>query len=327
MMRFTLLALLAIGCKPKSECPAGVPDGEGNCVLDDSDTDDGFNFGTDTDTRTDNGSGTSWACLRDGAFPTDQVDDPTLRKTIPYAMAGGSADLNLGSMTVSQREVGSSHVYTTIPVKNVGPQTLCFIRIENIALSDGEINLSVEDFDYAQGSVADVGSLYTDTCLTAGEAGFFSEIIEVDFDLVSQAAFQLRLPDSVGTTPAGHVVPSGYVAEGTDAPVVAEHDLGGPLDVSSLARWLLRDDAGDPIIWGFASADSDATLQLGGSMTFDISASGVDQAGSEICLYTDFSAAARARKPGTICSDGLDHDACQRQLWKARNTWEAARDL
>ncbi len=322
MTRLFILAL-AIGCTPKATCPAGVPDGEGNCVPENIDTDVTFAF--DTDTRTTVGEGTSWACMKDGDFPGNSVDDPTQRKTIPYAVLGGSADLNLGPMTANRATENSTYIYTVIPVKNVGPQTLCFIQMANLTFSDGENVIATEDLDYVQGSVAALNAVYTNTCLISGEAGFFGSIVEADFDAVSQAKFELVRPDNAGSAPAGHMVPTGYEVSDDHAPVLSEHVLGTAIDVDSLAVWLLRDDGGDPITWGFASAPASAVMDLGDTITHEVTAIDLDHIGSEICLYTDFSPMARSGRPAISCDETLDFDACQRQLWLERNAHEAAR--
>jgi len=334
MMRWALVAM-ALGCTPKATCPAGVPDGEGNCVLDtdeadadadtDADSDSDADSDTDSDTDTDDvGAGTNWACMSDGDFPAGQVDDPSLRKTVTVAVTAAQADLDLGDVTLSRPSLSSSYTYLMLPVTNVGPVPLCFVRINDISFTDGIDELAYEDFSYVEGSIQDVGPLYTGTCLLPGESGFFKEITEVDFDLVTEVRFTMEPADQDGLPPAGHVVPTGYTVDGHEAAIEAEHLLGGSLSVNTISTWLLRDGAGDPVHWGFASADDPQVMTPGDTITFDILAIGFDQVGSEICLWTDFESSARSGSPAVNCPDRLGQAACENLRWGDRNGREAA---
>jgi len=287
-------------------------------------SDDGSDTGRDPGPAP--AGGNNWACMSNGDFPAATIDDPSLRKVIPYAVNGESERLDLGPMTVSRNSTTSGFMRTHLPVTNISDTQWCFIQIEELAFSGGGIELANSDFDFVQGSVGNIGNgLYTSTCLAPGESGYFFEITEVDFESVNEASFTLEEPDSIGIPPGQSLLPTGYEVEGSDADITVEHVEGEePIAVDS-SLWLLLDASGEPVSWGFADEPEETLTSQGDTNTYRASAPFLEQVGSTLCLWVDFSPATRRGEvvPRAACLTGQDPEVCEKRRLDARTAKSA----
>jgi len=336
-------ALGLVGCGPEEACPGGV-DEDGNCAAasgtggqgtgaeEDAEAEASAGTQTDGDSATGPDPGTAAgnnsACMSNGSFPSGISDDPSLRKVIPYMVIGGSASLELGAMTVSRKSATSSgFTWTHVPVTNISDSAWCFVMIEDLSFSDGELEL-VDDGDvFVEGSVGDLGNgLYTGTCLAAGESGYFLSITEVDFERISEASFSIEEPDTSPATPLEVVVPTGYVVDGSDAEITIEHLSGQEITASDTAVWLLRDSSGEPVVWGFAEASDELVLSPGDTHQYRMSESFLQQVGPNICVWVDFDPPTAEKEvvPPAACEPGQDPERCEKQRWDARTARRAA---
>lgn len=337
------LGLGLLGCGPEEACPSGY-DESGNCAAaggtggqgTGSVTGPGAQTGagtqadgdSETGSARDTGAGNNWACMSDGDFPAGISDDPSLRRVIPYTVIGGSTSLELGAMTISRMTPTSEFTRTQLPVTNVSDSAWCFIQIEALSFSDGQSELINDGDAFVDGSVGDLGNgLYTDTCLAAGESGYVLTITEVGFDQVSEASLVLEDPDVIPAAALDVVVvPTGYVVAGSDAEVTLEHVDGQDATVSDRAVWLLRGSNAEPVIWGLAEALDEQLLSQGDTHQYQISESFLEQVGSSLCVWVDFSPVTTETEfiPPVACAPSLDPERCEKQRWDARTLRIAA---
>lgn len=336
MTRLVGIFVVAVfGCGPQDSC---VRDGECGAANDDdggsgTSADAAASSGADVDTDQgpdpgpDTPGGNNWACLSNGDYPAGLVDDPTLRKVIAYTMSGDAASLDLGPMTISRMSTTSTFVRSHVPVTNVSASTRCFIEMEALSFSDGSAELVADQGNFVQGSVGDVGGgLYTDTCLAPSESGYFLGITEVDFELIGEASFVIDDPDTLATAPLQSAVPTGYAVDGSDVDITVEHVGGGDINAPDNSIWLLRDAAGQPVVWGFADAPGESIMSLGDTRTYQSSESFLEQVGSNVCFWLDFAAPTDPAElvPPVACRADEDPESCEHRRWGARTAELAA---
>ncbi len=291
MMRWAVVAIaVAWGCKAPATGSAGkATDKTDSGTLTDTDSVD-----TDTDTDTDSGPdtigdiGNNHSCMRQGYFPAGGLDNPTLRKQIPYTVEAQNPNLQLGAMTLSKGSQNSQSVNTILPVTNVGNDIECLVQITDIAFSDGEAVLAVEELTYVVGSVGDMGSWYTETCVFPGETAHFLDGVVADFDAITEAHLIIEPTVTDGLAPAASVVPTSYSVFEDRATFYAEHTAGDPMSITTTGKFLLRDADGNPVHWGFASVSDGSNVTLGDTVEFHIIALELEEAGSELCLWMHF---------------------------------------
>jgi hypothetical protein len=280
------------------------------------------------------------APLGTGAAPA-----PELRRRVPVEVTASRPGLQLGEAWLT-RSAGNDTAFLIIPVRNTGAAYDCFIRFEKVhwrSATGAEVEsqgVPARDTGFVTGSVGGNGTTYTDTCLAAGELGYFPEIRLARGDgRVFSDVVRIELAFSAPTTFA--------VSPTADKLVAASYEAGACVASPGLrfrlenrgarAVWLdqyatswgvLLDGDGAPLGWHYFDSGKTEMVAPGAAAVV-----GDDLVGNlppwRVHLYTNF----LAQMPRTLADRRmarlLDEAAASRrrlrELWQSANLPAAAR--
>lgn len=157
------------------------------------------------------------ADLRGPAIGSLPFDAGTMRRVVPVAVGATIDGLQIGQAYLSRTDTFDETAYLTIPVTYSGTGHPCFVVASPLRYKNGDQILNdSSDESYVIGSVGDAGfGFYTDSCLNAGDSGYFIDIqlaTTPDSKFFSgTTSLEMSVGSSFeGTTPAGRLVPTGY---------------------------------------------------------------------------------------------------------------------
>ena len=201
-----------------------------------------------------------------------------LRRSVRVNMFGDDSSYMLGRAFVTRSSVTSIGTDLVIEVTNVGDQLRCFVQADAVKRkdADGKSLPGTFDFIYVSGSnaVDSVGG--TDTCLGPNETGYFLDITLQTTDMGSLYDLLAEVDLTITSDPADdyerpqyRLVPTAYSVQGEQLQVtlVNEGSAAAPLREDSNLRYMLLDDAGDPLDWGFLDVDTLSDVPPGESIT------------------------------------------------------------
>jgi len=181
-----------------------------------------------------------------------------LRKSVPFTLSNPNASYSLGSAYVARIKATSTAIYWMIPVTNVSNKTSCFVNLDSgeYRSNNGTV-LDTVPVSYVAGSTRDLGNnVYTNTCLTPGQGGFFVGVtLNVNYDQIGSIVFASLLQSVASSTapaltisPAGYsVTPNSAVSQKVSLSVHNDSSVAGVLAPSSLS--ILLDGDNTPLIW------------------------------------------------------------------------------
>ncbi|MBW1878721.1 MAG: hypothetical protein JRI25_12120 [Deltaproteobacteria bacterium] len=285
-----ILAFLA-GCM--GECPEGmVVDVHGECT-DPIDT----TFHGDPPT-----SGNNWAILEGDVYPGSAPDEPDVQRDIDYERSEGHDYLEFGAASLVRSS--SSYIRLMIPVTNLTIVPRCFVKLENLRYLDAAGNeLHREDYEYVEGMAMVLSTVLTSTCLGPGQTGYFLDIVEMDYDQIDHIAFDIGEPHLGGSENEAETVPTQYAVTGNEIDITVSH-LGGPATSLSVSPWMLVDDSGVPVNWGYAIVvGDDPTLSAGGDLVFHGLSVDPGKSGSEVWAWVEYAELIRSAPSSSMSSD------------------------
>jgi hypothetical protein len=190
-------------------------------------------------------------------------DTSRLRKKLTARLIAPNPMLELGDAYLTRDSTDGIGVDFIAEVRFLGPGTACFLRAIDIAwlTADGALADPEREISYVHGSVAVAGGrTSTSTCLTAGDLGYIIDlrISPRGQSLYDQtAAVELRFDPSwiPGSKPPASVHATSYVNCQEFRQIEVALESRGPepavFEQDSLGRYLLFDDGGAPLSWGF----------------------------------------------------------------------------
>jgi hypothetical protein len=223
------------------------------------------------------------ADLGGAAIGTQVFDSTQQRRTVTLNVTTPLPGLALGQAYLTRLTATDETAYLTIPVTYTGTGYPCFIQAKTYRwLSATGQMLNSTNGPYLDGSVgAATSMIYTDTCLTAGDSGYFIEIelATAGAPLYSAvASIELGLSSTtVGTAPAAKLLPTRYdvgTCSSTRTLRVeatagsAKLAVGNANSSGSLGPVILLDSAGLPAGWTFVSQKQPANFAPGTTTHF-----------------------------------------------------------
>ena len=198
-----------------------------------------------------------------------EVSNDQLRKEIGLTLDTPNRDFELGqAYAVAETVRGkSSAVYWIVPVTNVSDRLRCFINLVDIIYRDADgTTLSTDSLAFVAGgnmTQSDRGR-YDDTCLNAGEQGYFFDI-DTTATFNSVASLQVRTiegRESDDTISETRVIPQSYdirqvvgSLQGMDITIKSE----GPATVEFIgtSTTILLDADNTPLLWDSSTRNRD----------------------------------------------------------------------
>jgi hypothetical protein len=218
-------------------------------------------------------AGNNSATLTGNVIGSGESTPAELRKALPVTLTTQHPDLALGQAFLTRISTSSEYGSLIVELTNNGSSAKCFVRAEEISYRSSDATIVTEAFAYISASVGRTASgTFTDTCLDSGETGYLIDIqapvsTTNPFwtDVESVEIGSLSTSDPEVTDPGAELIPTGYsVAETSLQTLTVTGKNGGnvPLYPGAYSLYILLDDAGDPLEWGFLDSTSD-TLSSG----------------------------------------------------------------
>lgn len=233
-----------------------------------------------------------------GAPLGDGTEDvANLRKTVPVSVLAANPNLEVASSAYVFRDstlTESARWY--LEVTNRSQRRACSVIADDVLLKDGD----GRELDFGLGLLTgNVGKVdedrWTDTCLDPGASGPF---LEIHFEDVYTAVASIEIASislSVNRedAPPAIVRPTSYsIGESSAFEVTVENTGTETAYVDSLSQYVLLDDAGAPLWWGFVEVDGEGEGEIGPGETLELNEDVVryDGQATSVEVYVDFEA-------------------------------------
>jgi len=253
----------------------------------------GGNVGADaaTNTTIDSTKGNNVALLTGPQLGNETENNADLSK--PITVRQNSSDFEVSQATVTRDDTKGSYFYVTIQLTNISTQVLCETTLSNVeyqSVTNGiTTNRALTSEGYLLGSYGKMASgIRRSNCLAPGQSGYFLDGIQDDgsftFDelnTVDISSISVTVADKIST---GQIAPESYSvtadSTGVTANVSVRNNTGyGAVIYSPGCRYILLDEHGMPLIWGYLLTDPtsadilpNGSLQISGGVSFTGSA-------------------------------------------------------
>ncbi|MEM7436171.1 MAG: hypothetical protein AAF436_13520 [Myxococcota bacterium] len=187
-----------------------------------------------------------------------------LRKTVQITVVTPNPDVEVATTGYVFRR--ANDVETTrwhFVLTNRSTSVACFIRLSDIMLkdSDGDV-LADAGISFVEGNIGDPGNgMWTGSCLEPGASG---PVLDIDSAEVYSAIASIEIGSiSTATTtsapPPAIVRGTSYSRQGSgDAFSVTVENIGaGPAYLGGSSRYVLLDDANEPLWWSFLDGEGE----------------------------------------------------------------------
>ncbi|MEM7137736.1 MAG: hypothetical protein AAF500_14225 [Myxococcota bacterium] len=187
-----------------------------------------------------------------------------LRKTVEITVVTPNPDVEVATAGYVFRR--ANDVETTrwhFVLTNRSTTVACFIRLSDIMLKDVDGNVLADaGISFVNGNIGDPGNgMWTGTCLEPGASGpvldidsaeVYSEITSIEIGSISTATTMSAPPPAI-------VRGTRYARQGSgDAFSVTVENIGaGPAFIGGSSRYVLLDDANEPLWWSFLDGEGE----------------------------------------------------------------------
>jgi len=212
--------------------------------------------------RPNNSAMLSGPAVGSGALPLSDV-----RHVVPATVVSGGTGFQVGaSATISRLStIVDSGAYLALPITNTTAGLRCYVAAHDLVWLDGAGTVLRDAVTYVQGSVGSpvpqiappsAGAV----CLVPGESGYLLDVVASPgiYGPVARVTVALTAQDAgYELLPGAIVLPTGYriTTPDTLATLAIDFRNTGSAAVSvgmGFHRYVLLDDAGNPVHWSFA---------------------------------------------------------------------------
>lgn len=218
-----------------------------------------------------------------------------LQKQATVTLTNSNSDFTLGVPYITRATSHLENSFWVLPVTNVGSQDYCSVTIQGIVLKSADgatLSKSGLDYAYATGSnhiSTVILGFYDNTCLIAGETGYFlgielslySDIAEIAVDRIEATA------TTVSDDLVSRVIPQAIAFNTSthELSMTVQNESSATKELSaSFNKYILLDADGLPLLWGFflgLSPNTDHSIAAGASLDIDDQSAGL-YAGSAV---------------------------------------------
>jgi hypothetical protein len=291
--------------------------------------------------------GSSGADLEGPELGEGSLVTASLRKQIPVRVLEADANFTVGPAYLTRDSLNSIRADFIAEVRFTGSGTACFVKAVDLAWlgSDGtpvQVDGGTQlETAFADGTVGLAGGrVATSTCLTSGEVGYLIDIrlsrpsSALLFDGTASAQLRIDPTWTPGGPPQAAMFATSYVGcQGGNLLEVALESKGPQaalFEIDLLGRYLLFDEAGGPLTWGFLHARRGLGSYAAGKIMVGGDTLHYDGTSRRMQVRTDFDigALSAAPVPRDARSATLDLLQADQQHFAARRLarWQAARD-
>lgn len=242
----------------------------------------------------------------------------SLRKTIAATDTSSNSDFTVGTAYATRPTALDDVMYPVIAVTNASATAQCFVKLAALTYKNGSgtvIEGGPSSLDYVAGSVGDLTTIQTDTCLAPGETGYALDIQLSGFTAVASVEFAL-VTTGVPTQPTVKIIPQSFEAFGNSVWIPAKNVGSSNGQIGGFSQLLHLDGSGLPMGWDFIDdvlwrmGQGSSIAKAGGDPRTSVTFISHEGAISKVRLFVDWDATASA---GTFLSAPVD-DATAAQL-------------
>ena len=190
-----------------------------------------------------------------------------LRKEISVELNREVADLQVGDAYLARESADTETFEWLLALTNTGEQTYCFVEATDLQFRDSVGVLLEDDNIFVQGSVrVGANDVYTDTCLSAGQTGYFLGIETaaggeqlysvIDSLTIGDIEVQVDFDE-----PDASVEPQRYaVSSGATQQLAVDITNTGTssAEVEPQSNYVLLDEDGSPLTWNFFNSPANS---------------------------------------------------------------------
>ena len=200
--------------------------------------------------------------LEGAVLGSDGVIHDPLRRPVTVAVTsiGTAGSLIFGPAFITHDGDDDFLASVFVTVTNTGADTRCSISASGIRwLDERRTVIATDDVAYLDGSVGDLGGIYSDTCLGPGDVGYFISAFPTTsfagnlFSAVGSVELAVD-PGRAGFPVHAALVPTAYLRCGQTRLFEVALESRGPEPVGIwndlMGRYILADEQG-PLEWGF----------------------------------------------------------------------------